>query len=228
MNEGLSASDILALTRDGDGAMEGIWSNPFVYLVWIMVFAMFGRNGFGFGNDGYAQGALTRSDMAEGFMNAQVQDGIRGIQNGLCDGFYAMNTGMLNGFNGVQRDLCVGFNGINQNINQARFDTQSCCCETNRNIDAVRYEASRNTCDIVNAIRTDGEATRALINQNTMQELRDKLAEKDRDVLIRDFQLSQQSQNATLINTLRPFPQPAYVTCSPYTSTHNNCFNCCA
>ena len=52
MNDGLSAADILALTKDGDGAMEGIWSNPFVYLVWIMVFAMFGRNGFGFGNDG--------------------------------------------------------------------------------------------------------------------------------------------------------------------------------
>lgn len=226
MNDGLSAADILALTKDGDGAMEGIWSNPFVYLVWIMVFAMFGRNGFSFGNDG-AQGALTRSDMNEGFMNAQVQDGIRGIQNGLCDGFYAMNNSLKDGFYGTQRDLCTGFNGINQNINQSRFDMQQCCCDINRSIDAARYEGAQHTCDIVNAIRTDGEATRALINQNIMQELRDKLAEKDRDVLVREFQLSQQSQNATIINTLRPFPQPAYITCSPYTSTNHNCYNYC-
>lgn len=231
MTEGLSAADVLALTNRGsdpattaalldrDG-MDGIWNNPFVYLVWIMVFAMFGRNGFGFGNDSSAatQGALTRSDMNEGFLNAQIQDGIRGIQNGLCDGFYAMNNSIMQGFNGVGRDLCSGFNGINQNINQSRFDTQQCCCDIERNIDAVRFENSRNTCDIVNAIRTDGEQTRTLINANTMQELRDKLAERDREVMARDFQLSQQSQNAYLVNQLRPCPIPAYPSCSPYAS----------
>lgn len=140
--DGLSAADVIALTRNNgmDPATAAIlsrneedgefWDNPFIYLVWIMVFAMFARNGFGFGgNDSNAatQGALTRSDLNEGFMNAQVQDGIRGIQNGLCDGFYAMNNSVMQGFNGVGRDLCTGFNGINQNINQSRFDTQQCC-----------------------------------------------------------------------------------------------------
>ena len=203
----------------------------FIYLVWIMVFAMFSRNGFGFGgndNNAATQGALTRSDLNEGFMNAQVQDGIRSIQNGLCDGFYAMNNSVMQGFNGVGRDLCAGFNGINQNINQSRFDTQQCCCDIERNIDSVRYENSRNTCDIVNAIRSDGEATRALINANTMQALRDRLAERDRDVLTRDFQLSQVAQNATLINELRPCPKPAYITCSPFStySYNGGCGSC--
>ena len=53
---------------------------------------------------------------------------------------------------------------------------KDCCCEINRNIDALRFENSKNTCEIVNAIRTDGEATRALINANVMQDLRDKIA----------------------------------------------------
>ena len=241
--DGLSAADVIALTRNNgmDPATAAIlsrneedgefWDNPFIYLVWIMVFAMFSRNGFDFGgNDSNAatQGALTRSDLNEGFMNAQVQDGIRGIQNGLCDGFYAMNNSVMQGFNGVGRDLCTGFNGINQNINQSRFDTQQCCCDIERNIDSVRYENSRNTCDIVNAIRSDGEATRALINANTMQALRDKLAERDRDVLTRDFQLSQVAQNATLINELRPCPKPAYITCSPFStySYNGGCGSC--
>ena len=97
--------------------------------------------------------------------------------------------------------------------------------ETNRNIDAVRYEAAQNTCQITNAIHQEGEATRALINANTVQELRDKLEARDRDILARDFQLSQLNQNATLINAIKPCPIPAYITCSPYAT--NNCSPCC-
>ena len=73
-------------------------------------------------------------------------------------------------------------------------------------------------CDVAGVIHTEGEATRALINSNTMQALRDKLADRDREVLIRDFQLSQQAQNAALISELRPCAKPAYITCSPYTT----------
>lgn len=92
--------------------------------------------------------------------------------------------------------------------------------ETNRNIDAVRSDAYKNTCEITTAIHAEGEATRALINANTMQDLRDKLADRDRELQTANFQLSQQTQNATLIGTLRPFPQPAYITCSPYQSVN--------
>ena len=101
---------------------------------------------------------------------------------------------------------------------------KDCCCGINRNIDAVRYEGAQNTCAITNAIHAEGEATRALINANTMQELRDKLEARDRDILARDFQLSQLSQNAYLVNELRPCAKPAYITCSPYTTA----FGCSA
>ena len=49
-----------------------------------------------------------------------------------------------------------------------------------------------------------------------MQELRDRLEAKDRDLLTANFQLSQQAQSANLIGALRPTPIPAYITCSPY------------
>jgi hypothetical protein len=111
-----------------------------------------------------------------------------------------------------------GFNGLGMQIAENRFAAQQCCCETNRNIDAVRYEAQRNTCDITTAIHAEGEATRALINATTMQELRDKLADRDRELMTANFQLSQQAQNAYLINEIRPCAKPAYITCSPYTT----------
>ena len=90
--------------------------------------------------------------------------------------------------------------------------------QTNRNIDAVRYENSKNTCEITNAIHAEGEATRALINANTIQDLRDRLEARDRDVIVRDFQLSQFAQNQYLVNEIRPCAKPAYITCSPYTA----------
>ena len=178
MNEGLSAGDILALTKDNDNDM---WNNPFIYLVWL---AILGGGGL-FGGRGDVQGALTRSDLFEGFTSQDVNGQLRGITYGLSDGFYGV---------------------------------KDCCCGINRNIDAVRYEGAQNTCAITNAIHAEGEATRALINANTMQELRDKLEARDRDILARDFQLSQLAQNATLINELRPCAKPAYITCSPYTT----------
>ena len=203
MNEGLSAADVMAMTKDSGSEWT---NNPFIYLVWL---ALLGNGGFG-GFGGGAQGAITRSDLFEGFNNQDVNGQLRGITSGICDGFYATNTGMLNGFNSLQGALA-----------ENRFASQNCCCETNRNIDAVRYEGAKNTCDITSAIHAEGEATRALINANTMQALRDKLEDRDRELMTANFQLSQQAQNSYLLNELRPCAKPAYITCSPYVT--NGC-----
>lgn len=200
MENGLSVADALALERnDGDGAFGGNGA-------WMMMFLFFllawGGNGFGGWGNGNAatQGALTRGELCQDMNFQSLENAVRGVQSGLCDGFYAMNTGMLN-----------GFSGVNNAIQQAQFTSQQCCCETNRNIDSVRYENAKNTCDIVNAIKADGDATRALMTQNEIQSLRDQLQTAN-------FQLSQQAQSANLISAIRPTPVPAYVTCSPYES----------
>ena len=208
MNEGLSAGDILALTKNNE---NGMWDNPFIYLVWLAVLG--GGNGL-FGNRGDAavQGAITRSDLFEGFNNQDVNGQLRGITHGICDGFYAINNGLKDGFYGTQGALA-----------ENRFAAEKCCCETNRNIDAVRFEGAQNTCAITNAIHAEGEATRALINANVMQDLRDKLEARDRDIMVRDFQLSQLSQTASLVGELRPCAKPAYITCSPYTTSPFGC-----
>lgn len=207
---GLSVADALALQRDGnnDGMFGG--NGSWVFFLFFLL-AWGGGNGFGGWGNNTANGALTRAEMQQGFDNQSVMNELNGLEQGLCNGFYAQNTTMLNGFNGVQRDLCNGFAGINANITQARFDNQQCCCKTNRNIDAVRYENAKNTCDIVNAIKADGDATRALMTQNEIQKLRD-------DLQTANFQLSQQAQSANIVSQLRPTPTPAYLTCSPYES----------
>lgn len=223
MENGVSLADIAAVSRNNDdyGMMGGLWSNPFVYLVWMWAMRMFNNNndnGPGWGAAAMLGNYATQADVQRAFDTNTITSKLDGITNGLSDGFYAMNTSNLQGFNGIQRDLCQGFNSVNNGIAENRFAAQQCCCETNQNILGNRYAAEKNTCEITTAIHQEGEATRALINANTAQELRDRLEQRDRDILARDFQLSQLSQNQTLIRELRPSPQPAYITCSPYTS----------
>lgn len=146
-----SLSDIRAVTDGGMDGFGGGW-------LWIIVLFLFIFGG-GFGGVG-GRG----NEIQNAFDTAEVTRKLDGLANGLCDGFYAQNTTMLNGFAGVTAA-----------VNDARFAAQTCCCETNRNIDGVRFDNQKNTCDIVSAIHADGEATRALIYQNKMEALQNEI-----------------------------------------------------
>jgi hypothetical protein len=205
----MSAADIKAVT---EGNHYGYGCGDMYGGQWIWFILLFALYGGGYGFNGRGNG-VTQLELQQGFDNQSVMRKLDGITNGLCDGFYAVNTSILN-----------GVNSLGQEIANNRFAAQQCCCETNRNIDAVRYEAAKNTCEIVRAIEKDGDATRALINANVTQALRDKLVEKDQMLQTANFQLSQQAQSANLINTLKPCPIPAYPSCSPYqTFGFNGC-----
>ena len=187
----------------GDSDNGGAW-------MWVMMLFFLlawggGGGGLGFGKQGAAEGALARAELCKEFNFNKLKRSVLGIQDGLCDGFYAMNNGILNGFFGTERAIA-----------ENRFAQQNCCCETNRNIDAVRYENSQQTCEIANAIHAEGEATRALINANVMQDLRDRLQDEK-------LANSQCAQNAYLINQLQPVAKPAYITCSPYAANSGCC-----
>ena len=71
-------------------------------------------SGYGYGG-GYGGGGVGENYvLATDFANLERK--MDGINNGLCDGFYAQNTNMLNGFAGVQQTLCQGFSGIDRSI----------------------------------------------------------------------------------------------------------------
>lgn len=199
----LSAADVGAVVngRDGYGYGDGMFGNSWIWVILIFAIFGFGGNGFGRGN------GLTQVELQNGFDTQSILRGIDGVKNGLCDGFYAQNTTMLQGFNGVGREVL-----------ENRFESSKCCCETNRNIDAVRYEAAQNTC----AITTNATAnTQKILDKLCLMESNakdQKIADLTAMNQAQAFQLSQQAQNATLISTLRPTPQPAYITCSPYES----------
>lgn len=111
---------------------------------------MWGNRGFGGADSAGFQGAVTRGDLCSEFNFNNLERSVSGVNQGLCDGFYAMNTGMLNGFNGVQRDMCTGFANVNSGINESRFammqgnnalqaQLAQCCCDTRAAIKDAQF-----------------------------------------------------------------------------------------
>lgn len=240
-NSGYSLSDIAAVTgrNNGDGAFGG--ENGWWIIILLLALGGWGGNG-AWGNGG---SSTTREEIAYGFDINGLENGIRGIQQGLCDGFYAMNTGMLNGFSGVQSTLCQGFSGVNDSVrdtganlmqainadtvanmqntnaitaqlNQMAASNAACCCETQRQIERGFADTNYN-------LATQECQTRQAIADSTRSILdfltQDKIASLTAENQSLKFAASQQAQNAYLTRELRePCPVPAYVVPNP---------NCC-
>lgn len=182
---------------------------------------MFG-NGWG-NNDAAAQGALTRAELYDGLNYQTMVDKLDNIGQSLCQGFGSVNTNMLQGFNQanistlqgfnqVGRELCQGFGGVNSNLAQLGYQTQQCCCDIKQGLASLSAENYRNTCEITNTIRDEARETRELIVANTIQDLRDRLADKDRSLVEANNLISQYSQTSTIIGALQnKSPVPAYV-----------------
>lgn len=190
---GYSLSDIATAM----GNRNGDWGNSWWPLILLFVI-------FGWGNNRRNDAAST-GEVAQGFADNRILSKQDAIINGLCDGFYAQNTNMLQGFNSLGREIADN-----------RFASQQCCCETNRNIDHVRYDAAKNTCDITTNATAN---TQKILDKLCVMESNAKdqrIADLTASLQTANFQLSQQAQSANIIGTLRPFPQPAYITASPY------------
>lgn len=178
-NQCYSLADIAAATggnrnSGGFGDDNGAW-----WIIILFLFAGWGGNGNGFGGRG---GTTTREEISYGFDINGLENGVRSIQNGLCDGFYALNTSLLNGFNGITNTTNQGFTGLNTvitngfsaaelarcnsqaqlmaQLNQIAFNQQDCCCQTQRAIDGINYNMATQACD---TRRTIADAARDII-----------------------------------------------------------------
>lgn len=217
----LTPADVYAMTRnnndgvDGFAGMGGIWG---VIMLLIVAGIFGGGNGlFGGnrGNDGTGllasviasnnNSGLTRSDLFEGFNNQDVNAQLRGITNGLCDGFYALNNSVKDSAYATQTG-----------INNLGYEMQNCCCGIKQEIMQNRFDAERNTCSIITNQNAGVQRILDKMCENETQALRDRLFKAE-------LANSQAQQNATLIDTLRPCPIPAYATCNPWASNYGSC-----
>ena len=188
----MSPADIMALSGNEGG---GYW--------WIMMFFIFmlaggWGNGFGGNNFNNAIGyenLATSAEMQRGFDNQNSMANEREIlaainanaANGIAAGTQNTQymTGMLNDkYNELQRDIAAL--GVGQaNLLAAQ---NACCSSTQMQIAGVgadinagiaqnRYDAAMNTANIIQAVQQDGAATRAMIQENKIESLQQKVSQ---------------------------------------------------
>ena len=195
---------------------DGIWA-----IVLLALLFNGGWGGFGGGNNqvattDFVSSEFTQRDISQlsntvtsqyGNLSTQLCNCCSDINSNISNGFYNTATNLCNlrsdilmGNANTQRDILMQTTqlenqlGITSLQGLARLD--SCCC------------------DIKSAIKEDGEKTRALITQNTIQDLRDRLASA-KDII------SDREQTDTILSRLQPTPTPAYLVSSPYQSLIN-------
>lgn len=261
-----SLSDIAAATGSNNRAND-MWGGDGFSLIWlVLIFAIFGWGGFGGfggwgGNGGNGtngagfQGWATRADVNEGFALNDIQNGIRGIQQGICDSTYALNNTMQSGFNGVNVGMLQGFNGVQQainadtvagmqNTNTLQAQLQNCCCETREAIQGVNYNLATNTCALQNTMNNNtrdllenqNSNTRAILDFLTNDKIATLQAEnsdlkraasQDRQSALLTTAMASQTQQ--LINAINPAPIPAFQVPAPYAYAGCNTYGngCC-
>jgi hypothetical protein len=219
----LEASDIMFLDRNRGDSMSG---GVFMWvIVLVLIFFAFGWGG-NFGNQ--------RNNSCEG------NHGGNGDSAALAALIATQNSNNRSyDLSQVERDVLTSSCKTQEDV----FNT---ACATQKQILEAQFamqlgfqnqqaQLAQCCCDIKTAIQNDGEQTRALMQGNTIQSLRDVNNELQRQLLVSQLVSQNQNQTNTLVDTLLPRSQPCYITCSPYMSSYfgtyglynNGNGNCC-
>lgn len=184
-SNGLSAADVAAV-MNGNSCNNGGFGYGFGEGWWVIIilFALFGGFGRGFGGMGSYGGCntgcgcqsaiATVADVQRGFDNQGVTNKLNGLENGLADGFYSMNSALMSGFNGVntaiQNSAMNAMQNTNaiqqaiqadtvanmQNTNALATQLANCCCENRTGFAQVGYD-----------LATQGNAIQVAISNQT-------------------------------------------------------------
>ena len=171
--KGLTVADALALSRNNDN--DGFGGNSAWWVIILVLFLGFGRNGFGGGDGtntvvvpsngfgGSCGSPATLQGMTDAFNFNALDNGIRSTHDSVIDGFYQNNlatTGLgtaiqqsfaisdksnLQSFAALQNQICNATNSVNSTLNNGFNNIQREICDTN-------YNMSRCCCDTKEAI----------------------------------------------------------------------------
>ena len=210
--ENFTPTDAIAL-QGNRGYNDGMWGGEWFWIIIILFFA-WGGNGFG-RNNGFETDIDTR------FLERDIFNTNQNVSNTACQ---------------TQRDVLESRYTTQLGFANAQAQNQACCCETQKEILQNRYDNALQTQTLSSQMANCCCDLRAEGIANT-QKILDKLCDNEINQLRTDLQsaqlqISQLSQTGNITNTLRPYPTPAYLTCSPYMSSIyaynglNNCGGC--
>lgn len=216
----------------GNGGMwGGEWGS---WILLFLLFGMFGRGWGGWGNESSCCAPASCADLQRGFDNQSVMNKLNGIEQGISQAGYAalQQTNTLeNGLCqlGYQTQTAINAASVNamQDTNALSRQLADCCCENrlaicnltntiNQGFNGVSNTICNTTRDVID---NQNANYRALSDQLTAFRMEDKdnqIRALENQVNALNLAVSQRNQNDVLINTLRPCPQPAYISCNPW------------
>lgn len=215
-SNGYSLSDIAAVT--GSNNRNGGFGDDYWWLILLFLF----NGNWGWGGNGNGRGSTMREEISYGFDMNGLENNVRGIQQGLCDGFYAVNTGLLNGFAGVNSAITSqGYqtldaihdnaiaamqntNAITAGLTALGTQVAQCCCDQKYGLATqfadLNYNLATQACDTRRAI---ADSTRDIIDSNNAGVrsildflTQDKIATLTAENQSLKFAASQSAQNA--------------------------------
>lgn len=176
-----SLSDLKAALGDNNGTFGG--GGLLLVVILFLFFVMFGG---GWGNnqrgdlDRYAT-AASQQEILFGQQFGQINDRLTNIGNGICNLGYEMQGG----FGQLGKEVALGQSNLGQTImgtgNSLSRQLGDCCCENRLAMANLGAQMDRQTCEITTAIKAEGAATRAMLQDDTIQRLRDKVSSLEMD-----------------------------------------------
>lgn len=193
MNSGLSAGDIMALTKNNDSFFgDGIWG----IIMLLIIAGLFSGNGFGWGNRGNLANDTLLGDE---FIKRDLFNVNQNVSNTACQ---TQKEVLENRFN-CSQNAC----NTQKEILESRYTTQLGFQNAQANL-------SNCCCDLKTIIHAEGEATRSMLQNDKIEQLRDQ-------VYASNLALNNANLANTVINSVRPFPIPSYTVTSPYVGLYN-------
>lgn len=221
---------LIAIMCGGWGGFGGFGGMGGLMGMWPLMFGGFG-NGFG-GGSASAQGALTREQACIDNNFNNLGRTVEGIASAVNQGFSTVDTRICQQqydtarqIDGVNSNMMAGFNAANvvalQNANAIQAQLSGCCCDLRtgqmqtqnaieRGFCQTDYKDQANTTAIIQNAHNDTD--RILARLDAIESSR-----KDMKIAEQAAEINAYKQNSYLVNQLRPCPQPAYLTCNPFT-----------
>lgn len=188
---GMTPADMAAVMRGnyGNGYGDG-WGGGCWWIVLLFLAMMWGGNGM-WGNNGFQnaigyENLATSNEVQRGFDNqnsmanereilASVNgNALQGMQNANQNTQYITGQ-LMDKYNELQRDIA----GVSMQQQQTMAQQSQCCCETKMLISETaanqRYESAMQNNAVIQAIQAEGNATRAMYQQDKIDALNQKV-----------------------------------------------------
>ena len=162
--EGLSIADAMSLANNGDFGGNGAW------IFFLFFLLAWGGNGLWGNNRGineYAT-AASQQEILFGQQFNNLDNKIDRVANGIADATFSLNNSIKDGNYNVSGTIVGEGRALQMQL-------ANCCCENKEATAQVRYDMANFNNAQLTAIHAEGEATRAMLQQNKIESLQGQI-----------------------------------------------------